>query len=266
VSLEALQGLVLSAARSIASTWALAFAVSALLFVVFRGFFGRRRIQPGVSRRRVLRHELLFSALSVSMAGALLGALTSALERSGAIELAPGPAPWYRIAGEIGLYFLSFDLYFYLTHRLMHLGPVYRWIHSAHHASTAPGPLTAFSFNPLEAALTGSFLPFFLAALDPHALSVGVIAVLLGPVLSILVHSGHEIFPAWWYGSPFTKWLLTPMYHDQHHQLFHCNYGGFTTLWDRAFGTMSPSFAEDFARFKERAGERAGPPLGAPAS
>jgi sterol desaturase/sphingolipid hydroxylase (fatty acid hydroxylase superfamily) len=82
--------------------------------------------------------------------------------------------------------------------------------------------------------------------------------VLLGPVLSMVVHSGHEVFPAWWYRSPLTKWLLTPMYHDQHHQLYHCNYGGFMTLWDRAFGTMNPRFDEDFARFKAGAAGRAG--------
>lgn len=241
VSLEALQAVALSTARSIASTWALAFGASALLFVVFRRFFGARRIQPDVSRRLVLRHELLYSALSVAVAGTFLAALTAALERSGAIAIAAGPTRWLRVAGEVALYFLSFDLYFYLTHRLMHLGPIYRFIHSAHHASTAPGPLTAFSFHPLEAALTGSFLPCFAAVVDPQALSVAVIAVLLGPVISMLVHSGHEVFPAWWYEKPLTKWLLTPLYHDQHHQLFHCNYGGFTTLWDRAFGTDGPA-------------------------
>jgi sterol desaturase/sphingolipid hydroxylase (fatty acid hydroxylase superfamily) len=51
------------------------------------------------------------------------------------------------------------------------------------------------------------------------------------------------------------------MFHDQHHQYFRYNYGGFTTIWDRVFGTVRPRFMEDFATFREEkvvAGQAAG--------
>ena len=60
----------------------------------------------------------------------------------------------------------------------------------------------------------------------------------------------RRFFPRWWYRSWLTKWFLTPMFHDQHHQLFHCNYGGFTTIWDRVFGTVNPAFEADYERLK----------------
>jgi sterol desaturase/sphingolipid hydroxylase (fatty acid hydroxylase superfamily) len=49
-----------------------------------------------------------------------------------------------------------------------------------------------------------------------------------------------------------TKWLITPMYHDQHHQFFTCNYGAYTTLWDRLFSTKRGRFELDFIKLKDR--------------
>jgi sterol desaturase/sphingolipid hydroxylase (fatty acid hydroxylase superfamily) len=43
------------------------------------------------------------------------------------------------------------------------------------------------------------------------------------------------------------------LFHDQHHSLVGCNYGGFTTIWDRVFGTVSPAYASDFESLEWRA-------------
>ena len=39
---------------------------------------------------------------------------------------------------------------------------------------------------------------------------------------------------------------------DQHHQFFTCNYGAFTTIWDRLFGTVRGRFEQDFVALKGR--------------
>src|SRR5262249_4624277 len=157
------------------------------------------------------------------------------LRRSGSLSFVETPAGWWTSAGEFAVYFFAFDLYFYLLHRVMHLRPVFHLVHSTHHRSTAPVPLTAFSFNPLEGMLTGGFLPLFLAAFEVHRGSLAIIST-FQPLMSLFVHCGHEFFPRWWYRSPVTGWLLTPAFHDRHHSAVDCNYGGFTTLWDRVFG------------------------------
>jgi sterol desaturase/sphingolipid hydroxylase (fatty acid hydroxylase superfamily) len=90
-------------------------------------------------------------------------------------------------------------------------------------------------------------LPVFLAAFEVHRESLALIAG-FQPLMSIYVHCGHELLPRWWYRTPFTGWLLTPLFHDQHHSRVGSNYGGFTTIWDRVFGTVSPGFAADFER------------------
>lgn len=238
-------------AGNIGEVWLMAAIVSALIFVVFRGFFRVRRIQATRFDWRIFLHEVVCSALTLGTSGLVIGLLWRTFRQGGQLSFTDGPAAWWQIGLEFTVYFFAFDLYFYLLHRLMHVGPFYTLIHKTHHRSTAPYPLTAFSFNPIEGALTGGFLPVFLAAFEVHRESLALIGT-FQPFMSMFVHAGHEIFPRWWYRSWLTKWFLTSMWHDQHHQLFDCNYGGFTTLWDRLFGSVSPSFEADFDRFKAR--------------
>jgi len=193
--------------RSIAITWTMALVAIGLLQWVFRGFFRDRKVQSQPFSRQVFLHELLFSALNVAVAGSAIGLLSSLFAQSGALTLAEGPAGLHAVVLEVGLYLFAFDLYFYVMHRLMHTDVLFRLVHAIHHRSTSPNPLTAFSFHPLEALLTGSFLPVFLVLVEVHSLSLGLITVVLGPVMSMLVHSGHEVFPSWWYRSSFTPWL-----------------------------------------------------------
>jgi sterol desaturase/sphingolipid hydroxylase (fatty acid hydroxylase superfamily) len=199
----------------------------------------------------------MYSALTLGASAMTIGILWGALRRSGHMTFTEGNATPWVVAGEFAIYFFAFDLYFYTVHRAMHMRPVYHWVHATHHRSTAPDPLTAFSFNPIEGILTGGFLPVFLAAFEVHRESLFAIST-FQPLMSLFVHCGHEFFPRWWYRFPATGWLLTPLFHDQHHSLVGCNYGGFTTLWDRAFGTVNPGYAADF----ENLGWRSAPSLG----
>jgi sterol desaturase/sphingolipid hydroxylase (fatty acid hydroxylase superfamily) len=236
------------AGERIAQTWLMA----GLLWVVLLAVARRFKIQRSTFDAGLLRHELLFSALTLGASALTIGILWGTLRRNGLMTFAAGPATGWTVLGEFAVYFFAFDLYFYALHRAMHLGPVYRWVHATHHRSTAPEPFTAFSFNPLEGILTGGFLPIFLALFEVHRESLGAIGT-FQPLMSLFVHCGHDFFPRWWYRNPLTGWLLTPMFHDQHHSLVGCNYGGFTTLWDRAFGSVNPSYASDFEGLEWRA-------------
>jgi sterol desaturase/sphingolipid hydroxylase (fatty acid hydroxylase superfamily) len=240
VSLEAGRALLLGMGETIAAHWLLVALACLVLFVVLRPLTAPLRIQKVGFDARVLRHELLYSALTLGASAAAIGWLWDGLRAGGRLTFAAGGAPPWVVAAEFAVYFFAFDLYFYALHRLMHWGPVYRLVHAHHHRSTAPNPLTAFSFHPLEGVLTGGFLPVFLAAFEVHRESLALIGG-FQPLMSIYVHCGHELAPRFWRRARATRWLLTPLFHDLHHQRFHCNYGGFTTLWDRAFGTDGPA-------------------------
>ena len=64
---------------------------------------------------------------------------------------------------------------------------------------------------------------------------------------SVVIHSGHDFFPRWWYRTPILKFYVTPVFHDLHHSdPGGRNYGIYTTIWDRIFGTVAPSLESSF--------------------
>ncbi len=99
--------------------------------------------------------------------------------------------------GQFFLYFVLFDIYFYFMHRLFHTKLLY-WMHKYHHRSMAPDPLAAFSFHPLEGLLTGGFVPLMVLVFHLHIYAI-IAATTYGVLNSVLIHSGHEIFPHGWY-------------------------------------------------------------------
>lgn len=103
--------------------------------------------------------------------------------------------------------------------------------------------------SPIEGIVTGLSIPAFLAVFTVHDMSMAFILP-FATLMGLYVHCGYEIVPKWWYRNPVTKWLITPMFHDQHHQYVGCNYGAFTTVWDRVFGTVRARFFSDFDRLK----------------
>src|SRR5439155_26785987 len=73
-----------------------------------------------------------------------------------------------------------------------------------------------------------------------------------GIVNSLMLHSGREFFPARWYRGRLSRFYITPYYHDAHHQLYRCNFGAFTNIWDRVFGTVMPNLVEQYETTRAR--------------
>jgi sterol desaturase/sphingolipid hydroxylase (fatty acid hydroxylase superfamily) len=233
------------------SYWLIALVVSGLAVAVYRGFFRARKIQPNGFRWTTFRNEILFGVINVAVSAAVLSYITTTWTANGVITFDRTPTSWWVIGLEYLAYFFLFDTWFYWLHRLMHVGPIYTWVHKLHHRSTAPNPLTTLSVSPLESLINGGFLPLFTAALTVHDSTM----LLIGPtniIMGFYVHSGYEFLPRWWHKTWVTKWFISATFHDQHHKYFRWNFGGYTTIWDLLCGTVRPKFMEDFEKAKER--------------
>lgn len=209
------------------SIWLGLFVASGIAAGVVSGYFKARKIQPKGFKWAIFRNEALFAVINLAITGFLLGTLRHALEASGAISFATGPALW-RVGLEYALYFFLFDTYFYWLHRWMHKEPVYSWVHKLHHRSTSPNLLTTLSVSPLESLINGGFVPLFLAVFTVHDATVALI-VPTNIIMGLYVHSGYEFLPRWWNRSWATKWFISTTFHDQHHRYFTGNFGGYTT-------------------------------------
>jgi sterol desaturase/sphingolipid hydroxylase (fatty acid hydroxylase superfamily) len=231
--------------------WLIFFVVAGFLATVFQSFFRARKIQPKGFRWKTFRNEAIFGVINLATAGVALGLVTSTLTKHGWVVFDRSPvSPWV-IALEYTAYFFGFDAYFYWLHRLMHVEPVYRYVHKLHHFSIAPNLMTTLSVNPLESFINGGFVPLFTVLFAVHAPTMALIAP-TNIIMGLYVHSGYEFLPRWWNKSWATKWFITTTFHDQHHKFFNFNYGGYTTIWDWVCGTVRPKYEADFAQLKAR--------------
>jgi Delta7-sterol 5-desaturase len=139
------------------------------------------------------------------------------------------------------------DAYFYGIHRLMHHPKLFRLIHRVHHQSTNPSPWTAYAFHPLEAVLEAGIIPLIAFTLPVYQPSLGLF-LLFQFFYNVYGHLGYELYPKNFQRNWFGRWVNTGTAHNQHHEHFHGNYGLYTLIWDRVFGTLRKDYEEKYSR------------------
>jgi lathosterol oxidase len=144
---------------------------------------------------------------------------------------------------DAGVLLLMMDLGMYASHRLAHLPGIYSLLHSTHHQYARPRPLDLFVLNPLEVLGFGGL---WLAVLWLYPSSwLGIVVYLsLNLAFGLIGHLGVEPFPRSWDGHRVLGLLGTSTFHAGHHRDGRGNFGFYTLIWDRLFGTLHPRAAE----------------------
>jgi lathosterol oxidase len=222
---------------------------AALLFgeLIIRLFPARRATPPPPP---VTRMEIILAATCVVM-NTVVTIVGWWLWRRGIIVIRRD-AGWRSLA-DVAILLLAMDLGMYLTHRLAHWPPIYRRIHAPHHQFDHPRPLNLFVLHPLEVLGFGSL---WLAVMWIYPASwLGTCAYLsLNLIFGTLGHLGVEPLPARW-----PRWFLarhvgTSTFHAEHHLRGHYNFGFYTLIWDRLFGTLDPDYLRHFEASASKAG------------
>jgi sterol desaturase/sphingolipid hydroxylase (fatty acid hydroxylase superfamily) len=141
--------------------------------------------------------------------------------------------------------FFAMDFAMYVLHRVAHLPILYPLIHQTHHKYENPRPLTLFVLNPFE---TVSFGVLWLILISVYSSSLLGIAIYLTLNLAfgLVGHLGVEPLPRRWLELPGVRLISTSTFHAEHHEDRRHNYGFYTLIWDRLFGTLSPEYQADF--------------------
>ena len=142
------------------------------------------------------------------------------------------------VARETLGYLLSFELYFYGLHRLLHVRGVYRRIHAVHHRSVFPSGLGGLVLHPVEAFLIMAFVPLAMWLVPIHLVSLTCVSAYLSGSIWV-AHSDAEWFPVWWERVPVLNWYVTPRVHARHHARGVWNFGSTLSICDRVFGTFA---------------------------
>ncbi|MFI4933691.1 MAG: sterol desaturase family protein [Caulobacterales bacterium] len=201
----------------------------------------RFRIHERFGKFAQMRREAINAVVSlVCFQTAQLGVAAVALDLSLRFHGRAPQSLWF-LAISIPLIIFAHDTYFYWSHRVMHLKPLFRWVHLEHHKSLAPTPWAAYSFSIPEAVVQGSFLPLY-TLFVPVAKPVLIFFLVAEIAHNAMIHSGIEFFPRWMVSHRRFGWWAGVTHHDLHHGTTHSNFGLYFRFWDRLMGTEHRDF------------------------
>ena len=139
------------------------------------------------------------------------------------------------------------DGHFYLMHRLLHWGPLYRIAHKTHHNNANPGPWSGMSMHPIEHILY--FSGILIHWIIPSHPLIAMFHIFHAGIAPTAGHTGYEkmVFKN-------GIWIPTGDYnHYLHHKYFECNYaGGNVSFFDQLFGTFHDGSEEATAEVMKR--------------
>lgn len=225
------------------------FFIAGLAFFIFyfllKNVLASRRMQDKFPGIKHYSRDILFSLITILIFATMAALVFTVLRDYTNLFL-----PWDKYGSVY--YFLTFplmllihDAYFYWMHRLMHQPNLFRYIHRVHHLSTNPSPWTAYAFHPLEAIIEAGIIPVIAFTL-PVNFSAFALFLLFQFFYNVYGHLGYELFPARFNKTWIGRWVNTGTAHNQHHQFFHGNYGLYTLIWDRMFGTLRKDYDAKF--------------------
>ena len=132
----------------------------------------------------------------------------------------------------------------YWIHRLLHAVPVLWRLHRVHHNDTVLDVSVAFRHHPLEYLIA-------LIIIAPTVIVLGVptwavVAAETCVIFGLFFEHADIVLPAR-LTRPLSQVLSTPEIHEIHHSAHQpqtdSNYGAFTIIWDRLFGTYTAPLA-----------------------
>jgi Delta7-sterol 5-desaturase len=252
--------LLLLAAALLVLTFVRIAAIAAPAHFIFwrllRDRWQHRRIQPRFPQAARVWSEFRWT-LSTSVIYAVLGVLTYLPVRAGYTRSYARIADhgWTYFVLSIVLMILLHDAYFYWTHRLLHLRPLFRRFHRVHHESFNPSPWAAFSFHPVEAVISYGIVPLGLFLIPMHLAALGAYLLYMN-VINVVGHLGYEVFPR---GTP-RHWLgrlsATSTHHNMHHRLVHWNFGLYFMGWDWLMRSNHAAYEDAFDKVYSRPSTR----------
>jgi lathosterol oxidase len=148
---------------------------------------------------------------------------------------------------DVVILLLVMDFAMYVLHRVAHHPWLFPLLHRMHHDYDRPRPLTLFILNPAENLSFGLLWLAVIAVYPASWLGMSVYLV-LNVLFGTVGHLGVEPLPRWWGRVPLLRYLCGATFHARHHQDLAYNFGFYTLIWDRLFGTLRPDYWESFGQ------------------
>ncbi len=223
-----------------------------LFWILLKHIFKHRKIQSVLLKKNQVKKEILYSFSTITIFS--LNSLFIYHSYKNGLTLI------YTEMNQLGLIYYLFsllvlivlhDTYFFWSHKFLHKPLLFKYIHSVHHYSSSPNPLTSFSLHPIEAIIQAMFLNIMIFVLPLHW-SIFLIFSIFSYIYNILGHLGFEFFPKGFTKKPLIGLFNTATHHDMHHKLNNFNFGLYFNIWDRLLKTNHKNYDEKFEKLVEK--------------
>jgi sterol desaturase/sphingolipid hydroxylase (fatty acid hydroxylase superfamily) len=198
--------------------------------------FQERRLFP--KPQPLTRRDVLLATLAVLLNSgvAIVGWL---LWKQGVVTITH-PSPGRTLLDTLLLIGLM-DAGMYVFHWIAHFRVLFPWVHRTHHTHEATNPLSLFVLNPIEVLGFGGLLVAVLTLVPLSGVAI-LVYLTFNVVFGTLGHVGVEPFPRRWMRLALVRQIGTSTFHALHHADPRHNFGFYTTVWDRLFGTLHPRY------------------------
>ena len=229
-------------------------AITCILFFHYLPWlFGpqvNRLVIPERQTSKNTKKEYLLSALNLlvfTSFGGLLDYLKSAELTKFYIEIEFTWSSLLYLPASLFISLFIHDLFFYLSHRFLHLPFMHKYVHVHHHQSHTVNAWATFSFHPIEGCIQISIVCWLPLLLPIHPVIHGLFTLFM-LFMSVYGHSGYELRAK---KAPIFNAFNTSFHHAQHHQYGNYNFGIYLNFWDRLFKTNHATYENGYNRLRE---------------
>ncbi|PSN38445.1 hypothetical protein C0J52_24977 [Blattella germanica] len=179
------------------------------------------------------RHEIIVGSVSLLFTNTFTATIACYISNGGwstvYYEFAEYTWTWWFLQWIV--IFVYQDYVTYLLHRLYHTPFLYKHFHKLHHKYKQPTAFSVTAIHPVEIMHIQVTLLLPIFVFPVHFVPFYVIA-LYTYYHGIIDHSGVNFKAYWW-----QPWQPDAIFHDNHHQYFHVNFGFNCFIWDKLHGT-----------------------------
>jgi lathosterol oxidase len=195
-------------------------------------WFAKRRVSPPPPPLSGVEIALAVLTVLINTAVTFVGFW---LFRRGVIHIRGDVGP--RVILDVFVLLFAMDALMYALHRAAHLPFVYPLAHALHHRYERVRPLTLFVLHPIETFGFGSLWLALITVYDASLLGMSIYLT-LNVAFGLIGHLGVEPLPASVLRLPVMRHVAMSGFHAKHHLSATQNFGFYTSIWDRLFGTL----------------------------
>ena len=216
----------------------IAYGISIGTCIFANRFFSHRKFEWAINP--VTSQDIILSVIAVIL-NSMIGVIGWVLWRNDLIKIS-FPSTMRSIFDTVVLLFCM-DFAMYIFHRAAHLRVVYPSVHATHHSHISTNPISLFVLNPAEVLGFGGLLILLMMTIPFSGISI-IAYLTFNLIFGTMGHLTTEPLPSNAFSFKAMRLLGTSTFHALHHQHPNSNFGFYTTIWDRIFGTLDPEYDE----------------------